>query len=145
MRRTWRKIYKGREYVVWKEDGKQRRQLAHRWIWEQEHGPIPGGYHIHHKDHDQLNNDLANLQLIEAGEHWKHHGELRTAEVERDGQRRCSTCEEWKDLEEFAARANAPRQSQCRTCSREYLRKWRAKNREHHNAYHREYRRRRAA
>ena len=143
MAATWRRIYNGREYVCWKENGKQRRRLAHRWIWEQAHGPIPAGYDVHHRDHNPLNNDLGNLELIERGRHKAHHGQLRTAEVERDGQRKCSRCGEWKPLDAFAARAGAPRQSYCGDCRREYLREWRERNREHHNAYHREYRQRR--
>lgn len=46
----------------------------HQEIWKKEHGPIPDGYHVHHADHDPLNNDLSNLVLIEAEEHLSHHG-----------------------------------------------------------------------
>lgn len=45
----------------------------HRDVWEAANGPIPPGYHIHHKDHDPLNNDLANLELIAPTQHIKHH------------------------------------------------------------------------
>ena len=36
----------------------------HRAVWEHHHGPIPPGYHVHHRDGDGLNNDLANLELV---------------------------------------------------------------------------------
>lgn len=31
-------------------------------------------YHIHHKDHNKINNSLDNLEVIEAKEHARHHG-----------------------------------------------------------------------
>jgi hypothetical protein len=46
----------------------------HQEIWKAAHGPIPEGYHVHHADHDPLNNDLSNLVLLDADEHLKHHG-----------------------------------------------------------------------
>lgn len=49
----------------------------HEEIWKAEHGPIPDGYHVHHIDHDPLNNDLANLACITAAEHKSHHSEGR--------------------------------------------------------------------
>jgi rubrerythrin len=45
----------------------------HEEIWKAEHGPIPDGWHIHHKDEDPLNNELANLEALPAGEHHRHH------------------------------------------------------------------------
>jgi hypothetical protein len=45
----------------------------HEEIWQAAYGPIPDGHHVHHRDHDPLNNDLANLVLITATEHHRHH------------------------------------------------------------------------
>lgn len=45
----------------------------HEEIWKAEHGPIPDGHHIHHADHDALNNDPSNLVCITSDEHKKHH------------------------------------------------------------------------
>ena len=138
----WRRIDKGREYVCWKEDGKQRRRIAHRWIWERANGPIPDGYEIHHRDGDALNNDPANLQLVTAAWHDDYHQRLRedhriTGGVE---QRRCQRCEQYKPLDEFYARVAGTYGGYCKVCSREYLQEWRAKRREHHNSYMRAYR-----
>lgn len=44
-----------------------------RKIWSRANGFIPNGFHIHHKDGDHTNNDLANLVCISAAEHMKHH------------------------------------------------------------------------
>jgi hypothetical protein len=46
---------------------------AHRWVWINNHGNIPKGYHIHHKDKDKSNNDISNLELIEASKHLRDH------------------------------------------------------------------------
>ena len=140
----WRRIDRGREYVCWKEHGKQRRQLAHRWVWEQANGTIPDGYEIHHIDHDALNNELSNLQLVTAEWHDNYHQRLREDHRDIDGveHRRCQRCDEYKPLTEFKRRKTGTYQGYCQPCQREYLREWRAANREHHNAYMREYRKR---
>ena len=33
----------------------------HEEIWKDNNGPIPEGGHVHHEDHDPLNNDPSNL------------------------------------------------------------------------------------
>lgn len=48
-------------------------ELMHRAVWEGERGPIPEGWHVHHKDHDPSNNDVGNLEPKPAGEHAEHH------------------------------------------------------------------------
>jgi hypothetical protein len=45
----------------------------HRYIWEKYHGKIPKGMHIHHKDHDTLNNSIRNLELVSPKEHNARH------------------------------------------------------------------------
>lgn len=45
----------------------------YRRLYEQAHGPIPKGYHIHHKDGNHSNNDLSNLIAITAKEHYDIH------------------------------------------------------------------------
>lgn len=56
--------------VAAKQKGVQR---LHQEIWKAEHGPIPEGHDVHHKDHDPLNNDPSNLVCITAAEHDAHH------------------------------------------------------------------------
>lgn len=140
----WRRIDRGREYVCWKENGKQRRQLAHRWVWEQANGRIPDGYEVHHIDHNPLNNDLSNLQLVTVGWHDNYHQRLREDHrtVEGIEQRRCQRCGEYKPVAGFKRRAAGTYQGYCYECQREYLQEWRERNRERHNAYMREYRKR---
>jgi hypothetical protein len=41
--------------------------------WEHQHGPVPRGLLIHHKDRNTLNDDLDNLSAISRAEHLKEH------------------------------------------------------------------------
>lgn len=45
----------------------------HRYIYSQHHGEIPEGYHIHHIDHNYLNNCIENLQALPARKHLQIH------------------------------------------------------------------------
>lgn len=47
--------------------------MNYRRLYEKHHGPIPGGYHIHHKDGDHSNNNIDNLQCVTAQEHFEIH------------------------------------------------------------------------
>lgn len=49
----------------------------HRDIYRDHHGEIPEGAVVHHKDHDPLNNDPANLALVDLGEHTSYHSTER--------------------------------------------------------------------
>ena len=54
-------------------DGK----YMHRVVWAFHHGPIPAGCHIHHRDGDRSNNDIANLECVAASKHvGKHAAEM---------------------------------------------------------------------
>jgi hypothetical protein len=57
-----------------------RQLLAHRFAYETEHGVVPDGFHVHHKDGNRANNDLSNLLLMSASEHARHHGAERDDE-----------------------------------------------------------------
>lgn len=74
-------IFDGRAFHRWPNHAKRHRRVyywahrgsLHRAIWEKANGPIPPKHFIHHVDHNPLNNDLANLALVAAGEHTKLH------------------------------------------------------------------------
>lgn len=41
--------------------------------WEKSNGPIPPGCLVHHKDRNQLNDDIDNLELMTRAEHLAEH------------------------------------------------------------------------
>lgn len=45
----------------------------HRYIWQKYNGNIPSGYCVHHKDENKDNNDISNLELLQAAEHSRKH------------------------------------------------------------------------
>jgi hypothetical protein len=49
----------------------------HREVWEQACGPIPVGFHVHHKNGDKGDNSLSNLELLWHGEHSARHVEAK--------------------------------------------------------------------
>lgn len=53
----------------------------HRDVWRVHYGPIPPGYHIHHRDGNRANNQIENLELKPGREHTKGHA--NTAEFKR--------------------------------------------------------------
>lgn len=57
-------------------------QYLHRAVWIANHGSIPDGYEVHHRDGDREHNDPENLDLLTIYEH--HSGHMREAgRVER--------------------------------------------------------------
>jgi hypothetical protein len=49
------------------------RNRIYRRIYEQHHGPIPKGHHIHHIDGDHTNNNIDNLKCVTSQEHYNIH------------------------------------------------------------------------
>ena len=69
----------GRYYM---EDKKGPNRLLHRRTWIDAHGPIPVGFHIHHKNGDGLDNRLENLECVQGGKHQRQHMAERMARPE---------------------------------------------------------------
>lgn len=68
--------WNGRRWYRNRRDGYYRDrkgELLHRAVWSAEHGPIPDGYEVHHKDHVRSHNQLANLRLLTQAEHRRYH------------------------------------------------------------------------
>ncbi len=66
-------------YFGTKWGGNQWVYYLHRDVWENAHREdypygVPKGHVIHHKDHNILNNDISNLQLMTDKEHRILHG-----------------------------------------------------------------------
>ena len=43
--------------------------MAHRFVWEEEHGPIPEGYEIDHVCKNRACFNLEHLQMLDGREH----------------------------------------------------------------------------
>lgn len=56
-------------------DGKPKYMPRSHWVWNQHHpdDPVQPGEHVHHVDHDKLNDDISNLQKLSAGNHAALH------------------------------------------------------------------------
>ena len=64
------------ERRYYRADGRLRKQgisYLHRYIWELHNGPIPEGYHVHHKNEDPLDNSIDNLELLPGKSHLQLH------------------------------------------------------------------------
>lgn len=51
------------------------RTYLHRDLYVAHQGTIPDGFHVHHSDHDPLNNDPSNLVAVDEFEHLSYHGQ----------------------------------------------------------------------
>jgi hypothetical protein len=51
----------------------------HREVWEKGYGPIPEGFHVHHKNGDKGDNRLESLELLSHGEHSARHAAAKLA------------------------------------------------------------------
>lgn len=49
-------------------------EYMHQAVRKYHNGPIPDGFHVHHKDEDKANNHIDNLELLSASDHSRHHG-----------------------------------------------------------------------
>lgn len=63
-------------YVSQPRAGEQTTLLAHRWIWENEVGPIPEGWVVHHINHNPSDNRLENLLPMSWEAHSEYHSQL---------------------------------------------------------------------
>lgn len=73
------RLRNSRVYWVRTKPGGGARYL-HQDLWEKHNGLIPDRFHIHHIDHNPLNNDISNLACIDPSEHLSHHQENLSTE-----------------------------------------------------------------
>lgn len=110
-RRTHRVYYQRHER--WKEPP----VFLHRKIYEDNYGPIPKGYHVHHIDNNPDNNSIENLQALPPKEHNRitqaeYWGNEEWAEKQRA--RFCS--EEWRKKMSDNQKKMKKKQFNCELC-----------------------------
>lgn len=54
---------------IWRPD----KQKAHRWFYEQHVGPVPDGWHVHHRCHRRACVNPAHLEALAPGPHKRLH------------------------------------------------------------------------
>ena len=52
------------------------KRRLHQRVWEDNAGPIPEGWHVHHIDENKHNNAFSNLQCLSPSEHSAMHPNL---------------------------------------------------------------------
>ena len=72
-----------RNYYYRHDKWKESPVALHRQIYEDNHGPIPKGHQVHHKDNDFSNNSPDNLVCLTVAEHRKLHPMSDEAKAKR--------------------------------------------------------------
>jgi hypothetical protein len=65
-------------------------EKLHHAVWRYHRGPIPAGYHMHHRDNDRSNNTIGNLQCLTVKEHLGGRHGHESAEKWRRAQPKAS-------------------------------------------------------
>lgn len=74
-------------------NGKQKKFLVHRLVWEAFNGPIPDGYEIDHRDANKQNNILDNLRCVT---HIENMRNPVTRPIYLEGIKKRSENKEWQ-------------------------------------------------
>ena len=101
LRRRWIKVREGGPH-------RHRWIPLARWLWEHEHGPVPAGSFVVHRDGDTMNDDLSNLSLTTRRElpGWQ---ETVRPNMERKRLERCRAAQvrRWRDFRRLKAARTA--------------------------------------
>lgn len=67
----------GHLYVKLMQNGREKKRLVHRVVYETFVGAIPENYDIHHVDGNKHNNAIRNLKMVTHAEHMRLHREKK--------------------------------------------------------------------
>ena len=107
------------------------RKRLHRYVWEQEVGPIPKGCHIHHLNGDKSDNRIENLAILTASGHHRLHGQeqARKEALRKNIEKARIAAAEWHKSEagkawhsQHAKGSKQPRkEKQCAVCGKLFM------------------------
>lgn len=106
----------------------------HIYIWEKKYGEKPKGYQLHHKDFDNKNYALFNLELVTQSDHLRLHARWKKTKG-KWSHKPCNGCKKLLPLIEFYPRKNLPPSALCKRCHNIQVSKrrtdpiWKEKNR----------------
>ena len=83
---------------VWKEGHPF---AEHRIVYEKHFGPIPEGFHVHHKNEDTRDNRIENLELLSPSDHKRMHSKRYRRDESGEWFKVCHTCGVEKSISEF--------------------------------------------
>lgn len=104
----------------------------HREVWKRQHGEIPSGNHIHHKDGNRANNNIANLECVTASEHESQHNsdiklrpmKMKAIKMAQDAARAWHGTDEGKEWHSKHSKESwvnrKPQTYECSHCGKEY-------------------------
>lgn len=111
---------KQRWIARWRDPVTRKFHVQHRakFVWEEQYGPVPEGFDVHHIDENQQNDDLSNLELVEGHLHKQGiHGSNRKI-IDGVVHKMCFRCKRYFPESSFT-------QTYCGTCWPQYMRGWR--------------------
>lgn len=91
---------------------------AHRWAYEQEHGPIPEGFHLHHTCGERACVNPDHLELLSASEHTHRHRGKAVERIKKLPRTHCRRGHEMtpENTYTWMDRKTDRMQRRCRTC-----------------------------
>lgn len=122
-------------YLAGKPTYQGKRERLHCYVWRYFNGPIPDGFHIHHKDENKDHNDIENLACVPVSEHTSYHSRKYISEhheeVVENLDRARAYASEWHRSQEGRAwhiehgkktfETMQKREYTCRQCGEKYL------------------------
>ena len=114
-RRTLRVYYQRHE--KWKEPP----VFLHRKIYEDNFGPIPEGFHIHHIDGNPDNNSPDNLAALPASAHGKITAEENNAPEKRAKIYARRQTDEWRKKQSESQKKRKQIEAVCQLCGEKFL------------------------
>lgn len=97
--------------------GRVNNRLAHRIAYEEQVGPIPDGFQVHHLCHTKPCVNVEHMELLTVSEHARLHSTGRTRVVE------LSHCPHGHAYTPENNMKRRGKQHECRECRREYKRR----------------------